>query len=312
MIIDLNATIFKDFLDVRAFVEVAVNASFSKSAKRLGEPRATVSRRIARLEEQVGTRLLERTTRQVQLTPAGRLLLGYAERILEEMSGAKRSLEALTGSPSGRIRITAPYILGQALLGKVIVRFLTKFPATLPFLDLSRKRIDLVEEGYDVAVRLGPLPSSSLVAKRIGTVEAAFYATPGVAVEYGPLDHPHQFEDKPMLSLCGTDEEAPLQGFLGMDGQNLKVRVRPVLISTEPNTVLEATLSGLGLGLLPTFMAEPLVAQGALQRLLPDWAARRNEVYLVTPSNRLIRPAVKAFLAFAAAELGRLLGQDAG
>lgn len=303
-----NGPIFDDLLDVRAFVEVASQASFSRAAERLNQPRATVSRRITRLEDRVGLRLFERTTRSVQITPPGKLLLEHAQRIVDEMAGARLSIEALTATPSGRLRITAPFILGRALLGPIIEEFIRLYPDCTPFLDLTNRRVDLVEDGFDVAIRLGPLPSSTLIVKRVGQVEAALYVSSDLGVNgYAGAKAPVDLKGAPVLRLDGTDENAEMLVLTSKEGATETIRVRPKMISSEPTTLLSATRSGQGLGMLPTFTGGPLVVSRDLRRLLPNWAARRNDVFLVTPSNRHIRPAVRAFLDFASERIGRVL-----
>ncbi|MEO1223019.1 MAG: LysR substrate-binding domain-containing protein [Pseudomonadota bacterium] len=301
-----NAPIFDDLRDVRAFVEVAAQASFSRAAKQLGEPRATVSRRIARLEDRAGVRLFERTTRTVQITQPGEMLLQHAQRILDEIEGARVAVETLAAEPSGRLRITAPIIFGQAVLGPVIAAFVRRYPQATLFLDLTNQRVDLVESGFDVAFRLGPLSSSTLIATRLTQVEAALYCSPAGGLDrYLHAEAPADIEDASLLRLGMIDQNVDWLSLTDRNGHSTTVRVRTRLISSEPRTLLDSARAGLGLAILPTFVGDPLVASGDLGRILPNWAASRSDVYLVTPSARHMRPVVRAFLDFAVARIGR-------
>lgn len=299
-----SAPIFDDLLDVRAFVEVAANHSFSKAARRLGEPRATISRRITRLEDRARMRLFERTTRSVQITDAGTLLLEHARRMLEEMEGARTSLERLSAAPSGRLRITAPIILGQALLTPIIVDFMDRFPECRPSLSLINAPLDLVADGYDAAFRVGPLGDSSMIARRLGRVEAALYAAPQLGVAAAV---PADLEGLPVLQLGMEEVASSSLTLTDRDGATSATPVETRLQSSDPGALLGAALCGCGIAVLPTFTAAPHAREGTLARVLPDYAVRRSDVHVLIPSRRHLRPAVRAFVDFAAGRMSMLL-----
>lgn len=301
-----NAPIFTDLLDIHAFVEVAANESFAKAARRLNEPRATISRRITRLEDRARTRLFERTTRSVQITTAGALLLQHAQRMLEEQEAARISLEQLVATPSGSIRMTAPVILGQTLLGPILSDFIRRFPECTPFLILSNSSFDLVADGYDLAIRVGSLSDSSMIARRLGSVEAALYASPKLNLD---IQDPKALEGLPLLKLGGDASANPMLTIRNKNGDSETIRTVLKLQSTEPHTLLDAALSGQGAAILPTFIGAEHVRQGTLIRILPDYATNRPDVHILTTSRRYVRPAVRAFVEFAAAHLTKALSE---
>lgn len=308
MTIVTNDLIFSDILDVQAFAEVAKRSSFTEAAKRLREPRATISRRIARLEQRAGIRLFQRTTRSVQITPAGELLLQHASRILDEIDGARLSLENLSATPSGPIVISAPIILGQALLGSIIDGFMKGHPDCTPELVLTNQRIGLVEEGVDVAFRVGFLNDSALVAKRLGQVEAALYVSSANAFkDKWEASNPSTISGSEILVLGDSGSKYDPMHLVNEVDEVAQVSLAPKLFSTDPQILLPAVLAGRGIAVLPTFVAGPYVRQGKLKRVLSNWAVRRSDVHILLPSSKLMRPAVRSFVDFAATQMRRIL-----
>nr|WP_298337735.1 LysR substrate-binding domain-containing protein [uncultured Erythrobacter sp.] len=287
-------------LDVKAFVEVATRSSFVKASRRLRMPRATVSRRVARLEERVGVRLFQRTTRSVQITSAGELLLQHASRILHELDGAQLSLEKLSETPSGPVVISAPIILGQALLGQIIDEFVTSHPNCTPELTLTNQKVGLVTEGIDVAFRVGPLTDSALIAKRMGQVEAALYVSSDRAFrdEWQAIE-PSSLAGANILVLGNRVAEINPMKLVNEKNEVASVTFEPKLFSTDPQILLPPALSGRGIAVLPTFVAAPFVRQGKLKRVLKNWAVRRSDVHILLPSAKLMRPGVRSFIEIA-------------
>ncbi len=315
MICSMRESIVWDITDVRLIVELAHRRSFSQVAGLLRIPRTSVSKRLMAIEHRAGTRLFERTTRRVNVTAAGEIMAIRCATILEELEMASQSLEGLTGKPKGELRITAPFILGQALLGPLIPEFMRKHPEVCPLLNLTNQRGDMISEGVDVSVRLGPLADSSLIAKAVGKVDAGLYLAKS-ASNKAPFKHlPRAVElsalsDLPFLMLGRADESANEIFVFRADDPKAnpvekRLAVKTILKTNDPQTLLNAALDGLGFVVLPMMSAAPCVNEGKLIQILPNWLSRRSEVFLVTASRRHQRPAVKAFIEFVSERLAR-------
>lgn len=313
----MTESIFWDILDVRLVAELAVKRNFAKVADALHLPRTSVSKRLMAIEHRANTRLFERTTRRVNVTAAGEMMAIRCATILDELEMASQSLEGLTGRPRGDLRITAPFILGQALLGPLMPEFMKKHPEVCPLLDLTNQPGDMISEGIDVSVRLGPLADSTLIAKSVGMVEAGLYLAKSAATkapfrQLPKTDKLTTLNDLPCLMLGRADESAnEIFVFRADDAKpnptEQRVVVKTMLKTNDPQTLLNAALSGLGFVVLPIMNAAPAVREGKLIPILPDWRSRRSEVFLVTPSRRHQRPAVKAFIEFVSERLSRVL-----
>lgn len=229
---------------------------------------------------------------------------------------ASQSLEGLTGKAKGDLRITAPFILGQALLGPLLPEFMKKYPEVCPLLNLTNQPGDMISEGIDVSVRLGPLADSTLIAKSVGKVDGGVYLAKSAANK-APFKHLPMAEklsalnDLPCLML-GRDDESVNEIFVfraedpKANPVEQRVAVKTILKTNDPHTLLNAALNGLGFVVLPIMNAAPAVREGKLIQILPNWLSRRSEVFLVTTSRRHQRPAVKAFIEFVAERLGSL------
>lgn len=175
----------QDLNDVLAFTRVADSGSFTAAARRLGWPKSTVSHRVARLEQALGARLLERSTRSVRLTEVGARFHEHARRVLLELEQASATVAHFREKPRGRLRISASVVLGQALLPHVLIEFARRHVEVQLFVDLSNRRVDLLEEGFDLAVRSGPLPDSTLVSRKLGRTSSRLYAAPRPTCDTG-------------------------------------------------------------------------------------------------------------------------------
>lgn len=277
-------------LDLLAqFVAVAETESFSAAAKRLGLTKGTVSRGVARLEEAVGAQLLHRTTRQVALSTAGAALYERTAPQLAALRLAVGSLPESEERPSGELRITAPIDLGSALLGEVAARFMTRFPEVRLDVHLTNRRVDLVGEGFDVALRALPkLPKdSSLIMRRLGQGELAFYAAATYLARRGtprtPGDPAHDW-----LAFRGIPPAA-----LG-----IKTAFTPRIVCDDFYFMREAVRAGAGVGVMIPHIALDAVAAGELVRVLAGQRIGRASLYFVYPSRKNVPRKVTAFRDF--------------
>jgi DNA-binding transcriptional LysR family regulator len=272
----VNAPI--DLNRIRACAEVHRTGSFSVAARHLGVPRSTISRAVAALEEDTGVRLFHRTTRAVSTTPAG---LALFERVGPLLASLDRSLADLSDAfeePSGTLRITTTVDLGATLLAEAVARYTARHPAVQIEVNLSGAVVDLVRERFDLAVRfaMGKLESSTLVARRLGTVRFEFYASPAYMARKGA---PKNESDLASHDLVG-----------------LRRGQRPArTICDDKLFAREVARAGGGIAMLPAYLAAEDVADGRLVRILPNLAQTVGAVFLVLPSQKLVPRRVSLF-----------------
>ena len=258
-----------DLNRVAAFVRVVQDGSFTSAAKSLGLPKSSISRSVAQLEQELGLRLLHRTTRQLNLTEAGSAFFERASRALVDLNDARSAAADSSGDPSGRVRLTAPVDFGVSVLAAIVTRFARKHPRIVVEAVLTSRMVDLVSEGIDLAVRMGALRDSSLVGKRIGPLRSALYAAPKYLARKGApatLDDLarhccivfRQRDTKSTWTLERRGEEKPKT-----------VEVSGPLVADDLEFVKKATLLGGGIGLLPEFIADRAEERGQLVRILP-------------------------------------------
>ncbi|GAB5467512.1 MAG: LysR family transcriptional regulator [Rhodospirillales bacterium] len=298
--------ILSDLVDARILVELRDRLSFAAVARALRMPPATVSRRVMRMEARAGVRLFERTTRSVAATEAGLLSAEHAARILGEVEAVDLSLAAMRAIPVGTVRLTTPTIFGQALLGPLVATFLARYPRCDLAIDLSDRHADLVDEAFDVAVRVGPPGEEALVARALGLVEAGLYCAPGRAVP--GLE---ALSSAPLGLLHPGAAREPTLALVSAAGEQRRLAVQPRLVTMNPWLLRDSAIASDLVVVLPTVVAMPEVDAGRLVQVLPNWFARRVPVHIAFTSRRLIRPAVRAFVDLAVEIIPALLKTDA-
>ncbi|MEP6938170.1 MAG: LysR family transcriptional regulator [Rudaea sp.] len=284
------------FDELSAFLEVARRQSFVQAARQLDRHVSAVSRAVAALEARLGVRLLQRTTRRVALSEAGRAYFARCEMLIAEFDGADDAARDLGSTPRGILRVSAASGFGLTHLIRLVPDFLAAHPHVTIDLQLSNRFVDLIEERYDLAVRVGTLADSRLVARRLAPSRRILVASPTyleragrprrvealaqhacLALEIGP--HPHRWD------LQHRDKRA-------------SVEARGPLRSSNAVALLAACRSGLGISLLPEFALTTDLRDGALRRVLPGWATDEQGIYAVYPSARFVPVKVSAFVDF--------------
>lgn len=267
------------------FVAVAETGSMSDTARRLGVPKSSVSRGVAGLEAALGVQLFHRTTRKVTLTTAGAAFLERARRALTLVREATEALPEQEAEPSGLLRLTAPVDLGLTLLGDVVAQFQARYPGVRLDVRLSNREEDLVAEGFDLALRIARrLKDSTLVARRLGTLEFRLYASPAYLARRPPPRGPEELGAHCWLAMRGVSL---------LDGAP-----EPVLLTDDMTFLLQATRAGVGVAALPAFLAQPEVSAGRLLRVLPRWTAPGGALWLVHPKTAHPPRKVTAFRDF--------------
>jgi DNA-binding transcriptional LysR family regulator len=283
-----------DLLDIALFARVVEGRSFSTAARALGTTTSAVSKRIARLEERLGARLLERTTRRVAPTDAGAAFYARAARILADVDEAEHAVASLGGTPRGTLRVSAPVIFGERHLAALLPEFLRRFPDVRLDLSLSDRFVDLLEEHYDVALRIGPLGEGSLVRVRVGSTAAIVVASPDYLERAGRPSVPADLTDHNCIrySLVTAAREWRFKGPRG----EISVPVVGNLEVNHGGAMREAAIAGLGVARLPHFLVADALASGVLVPLLADHRLPPAGVHLVYLQGAAPLPKVRSFV----------------
>ncbi|GBQ24243.1 LysR family transcriptional regulator [Gluconacetobacter sacchari] len=287
-----------DFEAWAIFAKVAEWGSFARAADDIQLSKPTVSKAVARLEQTLGASLFNRTSRQLSLTEMGRHALGHANRIIAEAEAAEAGARDGTLRPSGLIRIAAPMTFGIKHLSPVLPAFLQRYPDIDLTLDFSDAIVDLVAEGYDLALRIAALADSSLRARRLCAVRLLLVATPAWLDTTGRPTHPRELE--PHKSFVYTNTSAP--GMIRLrhtpSGKDHVLSQASRLRANNAESFLPALEAGLGFGVFPEFMIWDSLQAGRLEIILPDWQAPAIALYLVTPPSALRPARINALLDY--------------
>jgi DNA-binding transcriptional LysR family regulator len=273
------------FAELQAFVAVAEASSFIGASRRLGRDATVLSRRVAELETRLGVRLMERTTRSVALTEAGRVYLDRARAILQSLDEADREASSLTtGVARGHLCVSLPGTFGRMWLTPLITGFLTAHPLVTVEAEFSNRFVDLIGERFDLAVRLGELSDSRLMAQRIGNRRRLLCAAPSYLASAPPLDAPEDLVHHPCLVFTGLPTRERWE-LVSSDGETRRVAVRGRMISDEAEVLVEAAVAGLGVVLATDWLLGRALRAGALTSVLETWrVADEGAIYIVTPS----------------------------
>jgi DNA-binding transcriptional LysR family regulator len=276
---------------VRAFACVHETGSFSRAAERLGVPRSSVSRAVAALEDALGVVLFLRTTRQVTSTAEGKALHDRLAFSLKEIESALADTPARDETPSGILRVTTTVDIGSTLLAEAVTRFTARYPRVQVEVYLTMAVVDLIERGFDLAVRVAAprLRGANLVAKKIGEMRVQLYASPAYLSRHEAIRVPSDLGDHDWIGFA----RGPVA--LSSGSAELELGVRQRVVCDDMYFVREVLRQGGGVGALPSFLADADVARGTLVRVLPRWASSSGTAYLVHPARRHVPPRVTAF-----------------
>lgn len=281
---------------MRIFAQVVDQGSFTRAAASLGLSKATISKQVARLEERLGARLLNRTTRRLHLTDAGQAYYQACSRILHEIEAAEGAVAQLQSKPRGRLRVSGPVSFGQRFLGAAIAELMTTYPELEVELVLSDRFVDIVEEGFDVAVRIASLTDSSLIARRLGPMRGYVCASPDYLRAHGHPQRPADLAGHNCL-LYSHESTGPRWSFKGESGQTT-VQVEGTLRVNNGDVLRQAALHGVGLAFLPGFIVEEDIRRGRLVSVLEEWTEWDAGIYAVYPHRRHLAAKVRVFVDF--------------
>jgi DNA-binding transcriptional LysR family regulator len=271
-----------DLEGLAIFAKVVDLRSFAGAASELNLSKATVSKAVSRLERRLGTTLFNRTSRRLALTDAGRELSARAAHILAEAEAAEDDARAQSTTPRGRVRLAVPMSFGVLHVAPLIAEFLATYPEVTIELHLSDAVVDLIGDGYDAAIRIGVLPDSALVARRLCDSQRYLVGSPAYLKKHGRPNHPLQLADHACISYAYAIGPE-IWRFTTKDGKSASVRPSGPLRVNNGDAMMPGLISGIGLGVLPEFIVRGALADGRLQRLLPEWTLASGAVYWLTP-----------------------------
>ncbi|WP_095170434.1 LysR substrate-binding domain-containing protein [Pseudomonas sp. Irchel 3H3] len=286
----------QDLNDLYYFAKVVEAGGFAAAGRLLGIPKSRLSRRIAELEERLGARLLQRTTRQLKLTAVGERYLRHCQAMLLEAEMADEAVASMTSEPRGRLRVSCPVGLAHEFLPSVISTFLERFPLVQLEMQLLNRRVDLVTEGIDVALRVRDLGDEDpfLVTRRLRQAQTVLVATPAFLRER-QIEHPDDLKNVPVLAALEADRLVHLR-MLDAQGHSCDLSLEARLGIDDFVVRKACTLAGLGFTILPMLYCEQELADGTLVQLLPQWSLPGGWLQAVYPHRRGVLPAVRAWI----------------
>ncbi len=295
-----------DYLrDLALFVAVAEAKSFTKAASRLGVPTSTLSRRIAELESSLGLQLLHRNTRTVELTEAGTLYFSRCQAIVEEARETHDHIRGVMGTPQGVLRMSVEAEVGPRLVAPVIAEFLALYPDVRIDLDLSPRRVDLVAEGFDLAVRLGTLPDSTLMVRRIGMLQGRLYASPNYVRQHGNPQQPSELAAHRRIHLLHKGDKGEWR--LSRGNETYEIPADSAVCANNMTMIRYLARLGVGIAFVDALMATEDIETGALVPILPEWTMIANAISILTPT-RLLPAKTRIFVDMLTAEAAGTIG----
>jgi DNA-binding transcriptional LysR family regulator len=291
-----------DLTAVKVFVQVATSGGFTAAAQALGLPKSTVSRRVAELEAHLGVRLLQRTTRRVSLTEAGAAYHGRAERALLELQEAEAAVTAARDKPTGVLRVTCPVDFGHDFMPGLAAAYCEKYPEVGLVIDIDNRRVDLVAEGYDLALRASAhLDDSSLIARKLVSTEHFLFASKRYLQRHGVPKAPADLARHELLLFRRDQMNVRLRLHRGDELAEVEMKGR--ISASDLGFLRGCALQGLGIATLPAVDVRGDVATGRLRRVLPEYRLGTSAMHAVYPSSRHLSPKVRAFIELAEEQL---------
>jgi DNA-binding transcriptional LysR family regulator len=292
------------FLEMQTFAAVVDAGSFVKAADVLGLPKAAMSRYVGDLEARLGVRLLHRTTRRLSLTDEGQVFYARSKELLAGVDEAEAEITSRSGAASGLLRVNAPVTFGIRHLAPLWGQFREHYPKVSLDVTLADRVVDLVEEGYDLAIRIATLPSSTLVSKRLASTRMVLCASPQYLLARGVPQHPADLAAHAVMtySYWSTGDE---WHFDGPDGP-VSVKIKPCMHTNSGDTCRAAALAHQGIILQPTFLVGDDLAAGTLVELMPEFRSIEIGIYAVYPTRKHVAPKVRALVDFLAGHFAQM------
>ena len=292
---------------MQIFCQVVDSGSFALAGQRLGVSAPMVSKHVAQLEKRLGARLLNRSSRHLSLTEAGQRWYAQSSQALELLDAAAQELGQHNQAPRGQLKISAPVWCATPRMAQILANYRARYPEVLVDIHLDNHKVDLATAGYDMALRAVNEPAPHLIARPLCDVPFYLVATPAYLRRAGYPQQPADLAAHAAVVPSYT-KLAPLQ--LTQAGRSAPMHLSPALLSDDSNLSLHAVRAGMGLGFLPAWLVEDDLAQGQLERVLPQWNALTVTLYAVYTSRRYLAPKVRSFIDWLSEELGQTAGKE--
>ncbi|TQV88508.1 LysR family transcriptional regulator [Aliikangiella coralliicola] len=287
--------------DMMVFASVVDKGSFTAAANAYELPKSNISRKVSRLEEHLGVRLLERSTRKLHLTEIGEIYYRHCVRIQEEIESARLSIDKMAASPIGQLNICASITVGQNFISRHLHGFQQKYPQVTLNLQLTNRRVDVIEEGFDLVLRVGDLKDSNLVARRLCQSELMLFASPEYLKRKPKLTNPDALSHHQCLH-ASTVSQKPQWRLLKNQAENNKkesiVDFKPAFICDDFTVLRKMAINGAGIARLPSYICRQAINERKLVRVLPDWAFKTVDIYALFPSHKGATPKVRVFIDY--------------
>lgn len=282
---------------LETFAAVVEKGSFTAAAEALGISKPVVSKQVSQLEQHLGVQLLQRTTRRLHLTEAGEVFARYSQQIVADAKEAEQSVLPLQSEPQGTLRITAPESLAMSMLPEALLGFQLRFPKVELDIRISGRFVDLVEEGIDVALRVGELKDSSMIARRLMSCHFRVYGSPVYWKRHGIPNHPNELRTHNCL-VYSKSPKPDTWIFKKRNGENISVKITGNLRSDAGRLLLGAVIDGQGIMTAPSYMAAKAVKEGRLEAVLEDYSLSPIGLYAIYPQSKHISTKVRAFVDY--------------
>ena len=300
----------QDLNDLYYYVQTVEHGGFAAAGRALGIAKSKLSRRVAMLEQRLGVRLLQRSTRHFTVTDVGQRYYEHCRAMLVEADAAQQLIDELSAEPAGVVRLTCPVGLLHFHVSAMLSEFMLRYPKIQIHLEATNRRVDVIAEGLDLALRVRPLPlaDSELVLRMLSDRGQCLVAAPALLAQFGTPQLPAELSQLPAMSRARPEEQHSWQ-LCHPGGEHASVSFTPRYITTDMLALKTAALAGVGIVQLPQLMLTDELAQGKLIRLLPEWEPKREVIHLVYPSRRGQLPSVRALIDFFA-EKYQMINED--
>jgi len=281
---------------MKLYCHIVEVGQLSIAADQLNLSKGTVSKQLAKLEAHLGGRLLNRTTRRLTLTEAGSAFYERAKQILESVEEAECVVSGFTAEPRGTLKINAPMSFGASYLGGLLADYQNKYPQVDIQISLHDRQIDVVEEGYDLVLRIASLEDSSLIARRLASCRIVLCASPAYLEKHGEPKTPEELKNHPCLLYTYNDSSKywTLQNSVGSCKK--QIPVDGPLLANNGDLICDAMLKGMGISSMPTFIVGDAIKKGEAKVILPEWHPPSSDIYLLYPSSKNLSAKVRAFV----------------
>lgn len=291
----------QDLNDLYYFAQVVEHGGFAPAGRALGMPKSKLSRRVALLEERLGVRLIQRSTRHFSVTQVGQSFYSHCKAMLVEAEAAEEAIEVTRSEPRGVVRMTCPVSLLDTLVAPMLADFMVEYPRVEVHLEATNRRVDVIVEGVDIALRVRPPPleDSELVMRMLAELSQCLVASPALLEQYGLPQGPAELSRYPSLDL-GMPQNEHAWKLFGPDGAQATIYHRPRFITRGMLALRAAAMAGVGVVQLPTLMITEQLARSELVAVIPDWRPRHEIAHAVFASRRGLLPSVRVLVDFLA------------